>query len=407
MLDRVTIRPILADELPAVARMRVIGFGGDQKEAVRRIKNDPRYSHHDIILAEYNGEAIGTATAFPAKMWLSGVPVTIGAVAGVTVLPEFRRKGVAGKMMEFLIMRMFAEGWPMSTLFPFSHKYYRKFDYDTIGDVHAYRINPSNLTVFVEGHQVRPFQADDLPMMRTMHRGQLTWHNGWFTRSNEWWNHIVAHWSEIMVFENDDMIEGYFSYKITTTERGERVMEIKEFFAAEDAAYRGLIGYLAAQNEADVIEFMAPPDTPLRHALRQPYADDHVIRRWIFRDMCHVTPGMMGRIINLPQALTARFYTRGLSGERTLKVKDRLIPTNEEQFVFRVVDGRAETHSANPDQPAQIETDIATITQILCGYLSAVDARRLGRLMADEDTCIWLDKAITDTPLYVPAGDWF
>jgi len=407
MLDRVTVRPILPDELPAAARLRAIGFGGDAKNALARLEKNPRYDHQHIILAEYNGETIGTATAFPAKMWLSGVPVSIGAVAGVTVLPEFRRRGVAGKMMEFLIIRMFAEGMDMSVLFPFSHKYYRKFDYNTVGDVHAYRINPANLTVFAEGHQARPFQPDDLPMMRAMYKGQLTWRNGWFTRSNDWWNHIISHWPEIMVFENDGMIEGYFSCKITTTERGERVMEIKEFFAGEDAAWRGLIGYLAAQNQADVIEYLAPPDTPLRHALRQPYADDHVVRRWIFRDMCHVTPGMMGRIINLPQALTTRFYTRGLSGERTLRVKDPLIPTNEETLIFRLVDGRAETRPADPDQPAQIETDIGTLTQLLSGYLPAADARRLGRLTADEDTCSWLDKAIADSPLYVPAGDWF
>jgi len=407
MLDRVTVRPILPDEVPAVARLRAIGFGGDSQGALNRLSKDPRYNHKHIILAEYKGEAIGTAGVFPAQMWLSGVPVPIGAVAGVTVLPEFRRKGVAGKMMEYLIIRMVAEGMAMSALFPFSHKYYRKFDYNTVGDVHAYRINPANLAVFAEGHQVRPFQPDDLPLMRVMYKGQLTWHNGWFTRSNEWWQYLINHWPAIMVFENDDMIEGYFSYKINTTDRGERVMEIKEFFAAEDAAFRGLIGYLAAQNQADVIEYLAPPDTPIRHALRQPYADDYAVRRWIFRDMCHVTPGMMGRIINLPQALTARFYTRGLSGERTLKIKDPLIPTNEEPLVFRLVDGRAETRSADSDQAAQIETDIGTLTQLLSGYLSAADARRLGRLAADEDTCSWLDKAITDSPLYVPAGDWF
>jgi predicted acetyltransferase len=210
-----------------------------------------------------------------------------------------------------------------------------------------------------------------------------------------------------MVFENDGMIEGYFSYTLSTTERGERVMEIKEFLAAEDAAFRGLIGYLAAQNQADVIEYLAPPDTPLRHALRQPYADDYTVRRWIFRDLCHVTPGMMARIINLPAALTARFYTRGLSGERVLKVTDPLISTNEEPLVFRLVDGRAETRPAPTDRPAQIETDIATMTQILCGYMTMADARRLGRLKADEDTCAWLDKALVDAPLFVQAGDWF
>ncbi len=406
ILDHVTIRPILADELGTVARLRVSGFGGNEERVLAELKNNPRYNYSHIIVAEYNGEMIGTATEFPVQMWLSGVPVKVGAVAGVTVLPEFRRRGVAGKMMEFSIMRMFAEGRGFSALFPFSHKYYRKFGYGCIGDVHYYRINPNNLIVFVEGHKVRPFEPDDLPMIRAIYKGQLTWHNGWFTRSNAWWDKIIKRWPNIMVFEDDDIIEGYYAYEIKPSNRGERVMRIREFFASEDAAYRGLIGYLAAQNEADVIEYLAPPDTPLRHALRQPQADDAQNRAWIFNDLCHVTPGIMGRIINLPMALTARFYTRGMSGERTIKVSDPLIPTNEEPLIFRLVDGRAETRPAN-DGRIQIETDVATLSQILCGYMTMKDARRLGRLQADEDTCSWLDQAIADTPLYVQAGDWF
>jgi len=75
-----------------------------------------------------------------------------------------------------------------------------------------------------------------------------------------------------MVFDNDGDIEGYYAYDTQFGKTGERVLQLREFFAAEDQAYRGLIGYLAAQNEADVIEYLAPPDTPLRHSLRQPKA---------------------------------------------------------------------------------------------------------------------------------------
>lgn len=406
MLDQVTVRPILSDELEVVAHLRTVGFGGSEVQVRAGLTDNPRYNFSHIIVAEYEGEIVGTATVFPAQMWLSGVPVNVGATAGVTVLPEYRRRGIAAKMMEFSIIRMFAEGRVLSVLFPFSHKYYRKFGYGTVSDFHAYCLNPNNLMVFAEGNQVRPFEAKDLPMMRVMYKGQLTWHNGWFTRSDDWWNSLIERWPNIMVFDNDGMIEGYYVYEIKSNNRGERVLLLREFFAAEDAAYRGLIGYLAVQTEADVIEYLAPPDTPLRHALRQPWGDGAKNRGWVFNDLCHVTPALMGRIINLPTALTARFYARDMSGERILKVSDPLIPTNEQPLVFRLVDGRAETRSADSSK-VQIETDVATLSQIVCGYLTMADARRLGRLQADEDTCSWLDQAIADTPLYVQSGDWF
>jgi predicted acetyltransferase len=405
-IDAVTVRPILPDELDTVAHLRSVGFGGDEKTILASMTDHPRYNFSNILIAQLDGEIIGTATVFPSQMWLSGVPLNVGAVAGVAVLPEYRQMGVAAKMMKFAIMKMFAEGDALSVLFPFSHKYYHKFDYGTIGDLHSYRINPHNLIVFEEAHQVRPYTPDDLNTMRVMYKGQLTWHNGWFTRTNEWWDKVIGRWPNIVVFENDGFIEGYYSYEIQTGPKGERELHIREFFAAEDAAYRGLIGYLAAQNEADVIEYLAPPHTPLRHVLHQPIADDAQNRGWIFNDLCHVTPGPMGRIINLATALTKRFYSRHMSGGRVIKAIDSLIPTNEEPLLFRLVDGRAETQSAGDKKP-DIEVDICTLSQILCGYLSAMDARRLGRLNASEDTCSWLDQAIVDSPLYIQAGDWF
>jgi predicted acetyltransferase len=406
MLDPVTVRPILPDELEKVAYVRATSYGGSEAESLAGLQDNPRYNFSNIIVVEYQGEVVGTVAVFPAQMWLSGVPISVGAVTGVAVLPQFQRKGVAGKMMDFSIVRMVAEGRAMSVLFPHSHKYYRQFGYGTIGDLHAYRISPHNLTVFPEGHQVRPFTPADLPMMRVIYKGQLTWHNGWFTRSNEWWEKIATRWSKVMVFDNGGDIEGYYAYDTQLGKTGERVLQLREFFAAEDQAYRGLIGYLAAQNEADVIEYLAPPDTPLRHSLRQPKAEDAQNRGYSFNDLCHVTPGPVARIINLPAALTKRFYARHMSGERVIRISDPLIPTNEEPLLFRLVDGRAETRSADGRKP-QIETDIGTMTQILCGYLTAQDARRLGRLQGSEDNCSWLDKAIADSPVYIQAGDWF
>lgn len=407
MLESVTIRPVLPDELHQVAAVHAVSFGGDENKILDRLANNPRYNSSHIIVADYEGQIIASSTLFPAQMWLSGVPINVGAIAGVAVVPPFRRKGLAAKLMEFSVVRMLAEGRALAVLFPFSHKYYRQYGFGTVGDLHAYRIATGNLIVYPEARKVRPFTPGDLPVMRVMYKGQLTWHNGWFTRSNSWWDRLIEIWPHVMVYDNDGSIEGYYAYDFKIGPQGESVLHIIEFFAAEDEAYRGLIGYLAVQNEADVIEYLAPPDTPLRHSLHQPKADNAENRGWIFNDLCHITPAVMARIINLPAALTARFYARYMQGERVLKIHDPLIPTNEQPLIFRLIDGRAETRLANGERKPQVETDIGTLSQILCGYMPAVHARRLGRLQADEDTCAWLDKAISDSPLYIQAGDWF
>ncbi|GAB4451061.1 MAG: GNAT family N-acetyltransferase [Anaerolineae bacterium] len=401
-LNDVTIRPMQAAEMEQVAAMRAAGFGGNPEQTLARMQSNPRYDASHVLVAEHAGALVGTGTVFPAQMWLSGVPMDVGAVAGVTVPADFRNNGIATKLMQHAIGQMHANGRALSALFPFSHKYYRALGYGTIGDLHAYSFTPDNVAVSGSVENVRPFEPGDLAMLRAVYKGQMTWHNGWFTRSNDWWAKIIERWPNIVVFDNDGFIDGYLIYQ----RDGQNALEIKEFFSAEPEAYQGLLAWLAAQNVAR-IDYLAPADTPLRHSLSQPYAAGGQNRGWIFNDLCHVTPGPVGRIINLPKAFTTRFYTRGVSGELTFKVSDPLIPANEEPIVFRLVDGRAETRPAQGKLSSAIETDITTLTQILCGYMKAVDARKLGRFAADEDSCSWLDKIIVDTPLFIQAGDWF
>ena len=405
-LGSVIVRPVLPDELESVAELRAVGFGGARQEALKSLVNNPRYEPSNLLVADFEGTLIGTGAVFPAQMWLSGVPLDLGAVAGVTVLPEYRGYGVAAKIVEFLIVRMYAEQRALSLLFPFSHKYYNNFGYGTVSDLHAYRISPGNIIPFEGVEKVRPFAPDDLHIMRVLYKGELTWHNGWFTRSNEWWDKIINQWSNIAVYD-DGMVAGYLAYSVNTNQMGERILRINEFFASEDEAYRGLLAHLAAHDDVDSINYLAPAHTPLRHCLRQPIAVNARNHGWVFNDLCYVTAGPMARIINLQKALTTRFYTRGMSGEKVLKVSDPLIPSNEETISFRLVDGRAETHPAGDSTPPHIETDIRTLTQILCGYLRASDARRIGWFKATEDTCSWLDRIIVDAPLFVQAGDWF
>jgi predicted acetyltransferase len=402
---------ISTPDFEAFAHVKGVCFGGDEKEALEILKDNPRYNTSHVVVAESEGKIVGIATMYPAKLWLSGVPLDIGAIAGVGVLPEYRKQGAAAQMIEMHIKRAASEGYAMTVLFPGMPQYYHKFGFGVVGDLHAYSIAPSNLMEFEERSKVRDFEADDLPMMRVMYKGQMTWHNGWLSRSNEWWDNIIANWPGIVVLDNDGMIDGYLAYELKE-EQGRKIFYIKEFFAAEGEAFRGLIGYLAGRTDVDQIEYLAPPDTPLRHSLHQPRSIDAKNRsegifNFDFHDLCHVTPGPMARITTLNNALTKRFYARHMQGERVIKLTDPLVPGNEEVISFRLVDGRAESKPARPGKEPQVEADIRTFTQILCGYLPAIDAQRLGRLKADEDTCSWFDKAVADSPLYIQSGDWF
>ena len=68
MLDHLTVRPILSDELEDVAYLRAIGFGWSQDQTLLHMQNNPRYNFSHILVAEDEGRMIGTVAVFPAQL---------------------------------------------------------------------------------------------------------------------------------------------------------------------------------------------------------------------------------------------------------------------------------------------------------------------------------------------------
>lgn len=407
MTAEITIRPATPADFDLIAHMMSIGFGLNEQSYRASLNDHPLYTAKDMIIAELNGQPVGKATAFSTQMWLSGVPLQMGAVAGVITLPEFRGQGIGTVMMQHLLEKMAQTGMAISVLFPGTVSLYQRCGYADAATWHAYSIKPQNLTVYNEASQTRPFQPDDLAAVRSLYRGsQLSQADGRLTRSNTWWSRLVDPAQldsndRIMVYEGDIGLEGYLKYRLLNDQ-----IKVREMFVASDAAYRGLWGHLAAQTTVQSIDYLAAADDPLWHLMTQPQDSQGGNRGWVFNDVYHATVSVMLRIIDVAEALTSRFYPHNMMGNRVLKIHDPQLPQNENLINFRIVDGRPDIIPVDGKAP-QIETDIATLSQIFCGFLSPDIARRLGKLEADDDTVAWLSQAMATDPLFIHADDWF
>lgn len=408
MSDQITIRPATDDDLDTIGQIMAAGFGGEPARWRANLEDSPRYGVSRMIIAELDGQPVGNATAFPTQMWLSGVPVQMGAVADVATLSDFRNRGVASAMMQHLLQKMAQEGMAISALFPAVHDLYGRYGYAEAAVWHAYSIAPDNIVTTAEADHVRPFADDDLSAARSIYRGgQLSQADGRITRSNAWWDLQVAAGyrsgnNHIVVYEGDIGVEGYLKYSRTDGNS----LKVREMFVYSDAAYRGLWSYLASQPDVARIEYLAAADDPVLHLLKKPRDSDGGNRGWVFDDIYHATSSIMLRIIDVVEALTSRFYPHNMMGNRVIKLSDPNLPQNEEPINFRIVDGRPDTIPVEGQAP-QIESDIATFSQVFCGFLSPEMARRLGKLQADDETIEWLSTAMATNPLFIHADDWF
>jgi len=408
MTEEITIRPATPDDRDVIAAIMAVGFGGDEAERRVNLDTNPRYGYRDMIIAEINGKPVGKATAFPIQMWISGVPLQVGAVAGLTTLPDYRNRRVGSTMMQYLLEKMYQEGMAISVLFPMVHNIYYRTGYADVAVWHAYSIEPDNLSPFSEKNNVRPFELDDLAAVRSLYRGgQLSLADGRLTRSTAWWDRLVAEDqrtgnNHILVYEGEVGVEGYLKYTLGH----DRVLKVNEMFVASNPAYRGLWGYMASLPDLISIDYLAPADDPILHLLKRPGDSHGGNRGWVFNDIYHATASILLRVINVAEALTSRFYPHDMMGNRVLKIKDPQLPLNQELINFRIVDGRPDLVSVDGKSP-EVETDIATFSQIISGFLSPDMARRLGRLQADDETVAWLGKAMAANPLFIHSGDWF
>ena len=77
---------------------------------------------------------------------LDGQLAANGGIGGVSTLPEYRNTGAIRAIFEKLIPEAYRNGEVFSTLYPFSHAFYRKFGYETVCWQHNYEFAPSVLS---------------------------------------------------------------------------------------------------------------------------------------------------------------------------------------------------------------------------------------------------------------------
>ena len=77
---------------------------------------------------------------------LDGQTVANGGIGAVSTLPEYRNTGAIRKIFEKLLPDAYRNGEVFSTLYPFSHAFYRKFGYETVCWRHDYEFTPSVLS---------------------------------------------------------------------------------------------------------------------------------------------------------------------------------------------------------------------------------------------------------------------
>ena len=410
-----TYRSITQSEIPIIAEIQSRAFRTDANRYVEAYSGSGRFGWQDQRLFENEqGEAVAGLSLFFRPMSLAGGSLEAALIASVAVPPEARRRGYGRQLMNSLLAELHERQTPLSLLFPFSVAWYRSLGYGMANLTWYMDIAPRLLPDFAERRVVRRAFPDDEAGIRACHEAAMSMpqNNGWLARGDwEWQKRVWKPDHEVVVYVEQGHVEGYLVYTLSFGGDPSSA-RVVEWVCTSDAAWRGLAGFLSALGEqATVLTFNAPQQSPLLWVLREPYDRTGRPADFVFYPAARLVNGFMARVVHLEQALAQRSYPSHVATEFTLRVNDPQLPANAHPLHVRIDAGLAQVERLS-EGSRQVNRnvascDIMTLSELYAGALSPETARVTGRLQADDSICAALTAAFAGQPWHMWPADFF
>jgi len=372
----------------AEARLRCYSHAGKDIERFKQqLQEDPRPQAGDILLAEQDGQAVGTATSLSMTMWIRGSPVPCQGVASVGTIKTHRRRSAGGEGGATRIMwetlRLARERRQVvSALMPFRASFYEHFGY---GLVERRCEWTTPLAVLPQGdfEGIRFYCETDLPELmryrqRTVERGQCD-----IERPEDVWKYWlkVREDSGFVVVDRpapDGPVHGYLAFEhqqIGTKD----YLRVTQMSYEDIPALRRQLHFLSSLRDQYLTAMMLlPADLPLNWLLRETQLPHRLVNH--AHAEARQDTRMQVRVLDHKRFVGALRLPSGFSGRVVVSVAES--EGHESRFALEMADGRAVV--SDPSAAAQFTCPDRVWAAIACGDLPATRAVQLGLAAADE-----------------------
>jgi predicted acetyltransferase len=325
------------------------------------------------LFADGTLRTVCTQYDFTASVRGEWVPVA--GLAALATPPEYRRQGYVSDLVEASLRRWRGES-PLAALWPFDYGYYEQFGWAMGCTLTEYTCPPDALAFGRDAPgTARRLDPDDWKRLRGVTEAYREEYDLTMRRDEEWWRERIFDSGDRYVYglERDGEIRGYVGYTVEADDETRRMKVLYNAFTDHDA-FRGLLGFLSNHDsQVEEVTLYRPAESSLLDMVPDPKAVD-----------CEVHPGMMVRVVSVVDALEAVSYPSEATGTLTLAVSDDTADWNDGTFELSVSDGEADCRPVEDADP-DVRLDIGTLAQVLVGYHSVPEARRLADLQVTSD----------------------
>ncbi|MEU6714795.1 GNAT family N-acetyltransferase [Nonomuraea sp. NPDC046802] len=304
------IRDLTPDDLDDVLDLRRRSFGplsaADQdkwRQAVLPVLDERRY------LGAFDGSRLSAAARVRQfTQWWHGRPQSMAGVAGVTVNPEDRGRGLGTQIMRAVLDRCAELGEAISALYPATTPIYRSIGYEHAGAQFKMRLPAESLRQIRPSGQVklrRMGPADAAEVISVLHRaygasrasGPVSW-------DERTWSLWLGNEEDFLYLADD----GFVIYRW----RGEDI-EVETLVAASPDTARALWSMVgSASSIAQHVVASVAPDDPVLWLLRERSKEQIKTMRWMLR------------VLDVAAAVERRGYPQHVTCDAVVTVDDPL-----------------------------------------------------------------------------------
>jgi predicted acetyltransferase len=306
----VEIRDLTPEDLDDVLDLRKRSFGlVSASDADRWRRATIPLLGEGRCLGAFDGSRLAAAARLRRfTQWWHGKPQPMAGIAGVTVNPEDRGRGVGTRIMRAVIDRAAELGDAISVLFPATTPLYRSLGYEHAGAQHNVRLPAEALRRISPSGQVklRRMGPDDAAeVVSVLHRAHGA------TRASgpvSWDERTWSLWLE----DEDDFLyladDGFVIYRW----KGDDI-EVDNLVAGSGETARALWSMVgSASSIAQHVVAPVAPDDPVLWLLRERGKEQVTQIRWMFR------------VLDVAAAIERRGYPAPVTCEAVISVEDPL-----------------------------------------------------------------------------------
>ena len=387
-----TVRAMREDERDLVRSLHRRSFNIPSEIAARL----PQPPAENVRVAEAAGAVVGALRYHPIGHFFGGRAVPSAGIGGVVVEPEARGDRTAERLVVSTLRELRDKGSVISVLYPATVPVYRRCGYEYA----AFRVNyktPLRLLPRAGGPPAERWTDDDLDEIAQVYRTWAAGRNGLVDRPASWWTRVLSNVEEGEVYRvcvrEAGRVTGYMIYTQEKRKDSdwEFDLDVRDLVWTTPTSVDALLTFAGRHrsNARDLI-WVGPPQDPLANLLPEQDAD---YEHW-FRPML--------RLVDVAGAFEARGYPPSVRGVVELAVDDPQLPANAAGWRIETAEGSAKV---TPAAGARARADVGALAAIWAGFLSASDARALGRLDATDDDVAVLEEMLAGPLPWV--NDWF